>query len=986
MPIFARVDVLYRIRDLGKLLLYAILVVLLVLLVRHDVARYLALSRGIESGLNDDQPPLIEPRFGVNVALERYASDEALDEALTMIRSAGFGTIRQRFSWAEMEPQRGEYLWARWDHVLSRVREHDLQIIAILDTSPSWARPSWESENPWAPPTSIDDYALFVGRFAERYGDWVMAYQIWDQPNISPHWGVGPIDPARYVDLLRASSESIRSVDADALIVAGELAPNLEGGGRNMSDLQFLREIYRRGAGAYFDVLGAKAYGFWSGPDDRRVDADVLNFSRTVLLRSEMVHRGEGYKPIWALESGWSALPGDWQGRPSPQGNDDPLVQAERLERAIVRVQEEWSWLGLMCMLHFQPNAAEDDPIWGYALLGPNGEPRPVWERLQQSLHGEPTLYPGLNREFSRYLHPISGKDLTDFSFWGTDLIFEVETSQDGGRLAVAVDELHTDVIVDLDGEEGVERVHIGSRLSARAHKVRIRGTPEEVAALRAVQIGYRPPSSRIWLSLLAGGVGLACLGWAIWSTARTLPWGQMWSGVRKRWLAIPAWLQVASIGICFSALFLAPTPIFALVGLGLYGLNALLRPDLALLFAVASIPFAPIHVQLGPGSFSLAEVSLLSAVGAHLWGALFASPSDQGGILRRIRAVRLHWVDWVVLLLVLLGLGTSLVAEYQHVALREWRVVVCGSALLYLLLRAFTKNSRDLERLADVLWLFGVLVALYALARYFSPEGVIEAEGVRRARAFYGSPNNLALYLERVLPLGVSVGLWGGSNWRRWVYRLGVLPIGMAMLLTFSRGSLLLGVPAALLVLGWMRGGRARWIASGVVVIGVLGLVLFTGVARLSTALDLAQGTTYLRISLWRAAWAMVCDHPWLGVGLDNFLYYYGDYILPGAEVERWLSHPHNLVLDFWLRLGIGGVMLLVGLLVGFAHKAVKAYRSLPEGDSRAMALGFVGGMAAAVAHGSIDSFFFVIELAYWFLFALAWVTMASQARSSNE
>ena len=36
------------------------------------------------------------------------------------------------------------------------------------------------------------------------------------------------------------------------------------------------------------------------------------------------------------------------------------------------------------------------------------------------------------------------------------------------------------------------------------------------------------------------------------------------------------------------------------------------------------------------------------------------------------------------------------------------------------------------------------------------------------------------------------------------------------------------------------------------------------------------------------------------------------------------------------------------------------------------------LGGMVAFVAHGSIDSSFFVVELAYWCMFALAWVGQA--------
>jgi O-antigen ligase len=327
------------------------------------------------------------------------------------------------------------------------------------------------------------------------------------------------------------------------------------------------------------------------------------------------------------------------------------------------------------------------------------------------------------------------------------------------------------------------------------------------------------------------------------------------------------------------------------------------------------------------------------------------------------------------------LSLGTSLVAEYQRVALREFRVVVIEPAILYLLLRRWLTDQDKLLTAMDALWLSAVGVALFALLRYPQPEGVIAAEGVRRARAFYGSPNNLALYLGRMLPVGVAMAWAGSTRPRRWLYGLGIVPSAGALLLTFSRGSWLLGIPAGLLALFMLRGGRRRWILALalVLLIGLFGLMSLGHTERLSSLLQPGQGTLLLRVRLWEASLDMVRDHPWFGVGLDNFLYYYGDYIRPGAEADRWLSHPHNLVLDFWLRLGIGGLAILAVMGIGLVRQAWRAHRWLPEGDLRAAYQGLIAGVAAGVAHGLIDSSFFVAELAYWLLFALAWVGQAA-------
>lgn len=334
-----------------------------------------------------------------------------------------------------------------------------------------------------------------------------------------------------------------------------------------------------------------------------------------------------------------------------------------------------------------------------------------------------------------------------------------------------------------------------------------------------------------------------------------------------------------------------------------------------------------------------------------------------------------LSFLDLVVFAFVLLATGTSMVAEYRHVALRELRVMVLEPALFYALVRTWPTDRGERLNLLDAFWISALGVALYGLVRYPQGTGVIEAGGLRRARAFYGSPNNLALIMERALPLGLAMALWGHSRARRWLYGLGALPVALVTLLTFSRASWLLGLPMAILLPLLLGDKRLRWIALGLLLAGGLLMVPLFRTERFASLLDPTRGTLFLRLRLWQAAWNMIQDHPWLGVGLDNFLYYYGDYILPGAEVERWLSHPHNLLLDFWLRLGVGGIVLLIAFLIGF-FKRVHRSRFISRRDGLyAGAMGFAAGMVAFIAHGSVDSSYFVTELAYWFMFALAWV-----------
>jgi len=960
--------------DVAGVLARVLLLLALLAVAAQDVSAYRRQQRGIASGLDADQPVLESPRAGINVALERYSTNLEVLEALSTVQALGYGTLVQHLPWDALEPEPGRFEWGFWDEVLPLVHGQGLEIVAVLERAPEWARPSSEADNPWAPPEDPAAYARFAAAIAERYGGQIRAYQIWDRPNIYPHWGKGAIDPAGYVALLKEAAAAIRAADPDALIIAGGMAPNTERSGRNMTDILFLREIYRLGGAPYFDVLGVKAYGFWSGAYDRRVDADVLNLSRVILLREEMLRRGEGAKPIWALEGGWAALPEGWDGQPSPLGSDSAFLQASRLKDAFARVQREWPWMTLFCALYLQPQAEEDDPVWGLSLLDTDGQPQPLMLSLEPGLQTGDTRFPGRHRVSSLLPPglPATEERAVSIGFFGSDLLVEMDTDGLQGSLRVLAP--HERTIILNARDDGIARFPVVRTAAAEKRTATLVGTVAQIDAIRGVQVGARPDVTRLWMtvvfSLLLGAWLLA----GIVQGLRLIDWRRPYRWSRSQVDALPEGWILAAIALAFALAMVAPGSMVRLGFLALYGIAALLRPDAALLVAVATIPLAPLHVGLGPGTFSTTELAVLCAALARAGAAILG-----GERLELFRLKHVNPVDVLLLAFVIwAGIG-AWHAEYQREALREFRTAVAEPALLYLLLRLTGGDRRLWRRLVGGFFASSVGVALYALVRYPSPAGVIEAEGVRRARGFFGSPNNLALYLERMLPLGLSVASEvgegaSGSRRRRWLWAGGALALLLAVVLTYSRGAWLLGVPAGLLVIGLLKGKRVR--KYTLVALAILGLCLIPlmQTERFGSLLDLRSGTTFLRLQLWESSWEMAKDHLWTGVGLDNFLYYYGDYILPGAEIERWLSHPHNLFLDLLVRTGLPGLLLFLGALIAAVVPVARCWH-VHAVASPAVLVGLLGGLAAMFAHGLIDNALFVPELAHWIFFVLAYL-----------
>ena len=108
------------------------------------------------------------------------------------------------------------------------------------------------------------------------------------------------------------------------------------------------------------------------------------------------------------------------------------------------------------------------------------------------------------------------------------------------------------------------------------------------------------------------------------------------------------------------------------------------------------------------------------------------------------------------------------------------------------------------------------------------------------------------------------------------------------------------------------------------------------------------------------------------LGVGLDNFLYNYPDYMREEAAIEPTLSHPHNLALDYATRLGILGVLVLVWLQATFWRNALRLYSKGSRPSLRLAALALMASMADFLAHGLVDNSYFLIDLAFVF-----WLTI---------
>jgi len=458
-----------------------------------------------------------------------------------------------------------------------------------------------------------------------------------------------------------------------------------------------------------------------------------------------------------------------------------------------------------------------------------------------------------------------------------------------------------------------------------------------------------------------------------LWDRLRTSPVGEAWlaalSYTRERSTVALMVALAAAAAFYFSAWTL-----LALAGILVLIFIILLRLDLGLGLVLATAPFYlhPRHV-LGK-EFSMAEIILLISC-----ASCFVRLLDRWLHHRPYRhdtashLPRFDSLDAAMVGLMLVGTISTVTAQYTHVAMRELRLVIIEPALFYWIIRSSRFDRQAVWYVIDVFILGVAVVAMIGLIQYGLNVNTITAEGgFRRLRSVYGSPNNAGLMLGRVMPLLVASVLWARHPGRRVGYALVSIIVALAALLSFSKGALLLGIPLAILILGFLAGRPWSWIAvAALMVTGLAAIPLFT-TPRFTSLLDTSQGTTFFRLQVWRSSLAMIRAAPLFGVGPDNFLYYYrGQFILPAAWQEPNISQAHNVALNFATRLGVIGLGVAIWLQVEFWRRGLPL-RHLGAQDDRALALGLMGMMVAYLGHGLVDSSHFVIDLAYVFALTL--------------
>jgi len=315
---------------------------------------------------------------------------------LNLAKEAGFTWIKQGIEWRYVEPhKKGTFEFNEPDRLVGLIEQAGLKIVARVDNQPVWARSDKVFPTD-GPPDKIQDFADFLHAFASRYKGKVHAYEIWNEPNLAREWGNQPPNPQQYVELLKAGYQAIKSADPQAQVISAGLAPTTASGAIAMPDIEFITQMYKLGAGKYFDALGAHGAGYKAPPElspdavakDPQYDhgepgaGRIYCFRHIEDVRKVMEANGDAKKSLAILEFGWTTdrranSPYAWFGV-------TPDQQAQYLTGAYTWAQQHWQpWIGLMSMIYIcAPYWTTNDEEYYWSITNPDGTVRPAYQAL----------------------------------------------------------------------------------------------------------------------------------------------------------------------------------------------------------------------------------------------------------------------------------------------------------------------------------------------------------------------------------------------------------------------------------------------------------------------------------------------------------------------------------------------------------------------------------------------------------------------------
>jgi len=223
--------------------------------------------------------------------------------------------------------------------------------------------------------------------------------------------------------------------------------------------------------------------------------------------------------------------------------------------------------------------------------------------------------------------------------------------------------------------------------------------------------------------------------------------------------------------------------------------------------------------------------------------------------------------------------------------------------------------------------------------------KAIVSGRLVLRPYATFPHPNVLAGFILASL---ILIGINKEQGWRRIIKWAAQILGSIAIILSFSRATWLIGLLAglALVVRGWRK--KKDMVIGLIIFLALIGGLFY----RLALPLS-GQEAIIQRFSLAQIAIKMIKANPLAGVGLNNFIPQLPNY-WQQFGMTYWLQPVHNIFLLITAETGLVGLLIFLWLLVLTFKRLVAANHWL-----------LVTVLSLILALGLFDHYWFTLQQA---------------------
>lgn len=359
-----------------------------------------------------------------------------------------------------------------------------------------------------------------------------------------------------------------------------------------------------------------------------------------------------------------------------------------------------------------------------------------------------------------------------------------------------------------------------------------------------------------------------------------------------------------------------------------------------------------------------------------------------------------------LAILFILIGLIISTLINQDYLGgfgiIKGWFVV---PLLLAFAIVNVVKNEKSVENIIKIFYFSVFIVSVIGLIYFFRNNLTYDI----RLKAFYLSPNHLAMFLAPAVIIGILnikyqalsiinkklkiknqkslvtnypaiagprlgdgkllvtvftfitilISLYLTSSYAAWT----AIILSFAILTLIKRGKLL---------------ATSYWL---LVTLLILLLIAFTQTnsTKFQDLINLDERSSFTsRIMIWQSSLKILGDNFIFGIGPGNFQNKYLEYQKNFSPYLEWaVPQPHNLYLAFWLQSGVLGLAGFLFLITTWIKKLIMAARKQKNGINASTSAVLLGIVFYILIHGLVDTPYWKNDLAtiFWIIIALGTV-----------